>query len=106
MERNELRNSDEGRAAYEDMLRVFTAIESPEEMRALFVDVFTDAEIEDFLLRWLLMDDLKKGKSQRDIAKDRGISLCKITRGSKMLKKKEGFMKKLLSERYDDHLHI
>ncbi len=104
-ERN-LMNTAEGRSAFADMIKVFTKIDDEEDMKRLFDDMFTSAEVDDFLLRWLLMDDLYRGKSQRDIAKNRSISLCKITRGSKMLKKKEGFMRNLLSSRYDDHLHI
>lgn len=106
MKQNDVMRTEEGRAAYEDMLSVITSIGDKEVLRSLFDDLFTDAEISDFVLRWLLMDDLKKGRSQRDIAKSRNISLCKITRGSKMLKKKDGFMRALLSERYDDHLHL
>ncbi len=108
MDRNKesLMETPEGRKAYRDMLKVFSSVESPEEMEKLFDDLFTDAEINDFILRWQLMDDLYKGKSQRNIAKERKISLCRITRGSRMLKKKDGFMHALLSSRYDDHLHI
>ncbi|HIS14351.1 MAG TPA: transcriptional regulator [Candidatus Ornithospirochaeta stercorigallinarum] len=98
--------TEEGRRAYEDILSVIAGLDDKEEIRKLFDDLFTDAEVADFVLRWLLMDDLKRGRSQRDIARNRNISLCKITRGSKMLKKKDGFMRALLSERYDDHLHL
>lgn len=98
--------TEEGRRAYEDILSVIAGLDDKEEIRKLFDDLFTDAEVADFVLRWLLMDDLKRGRSQRDIARNRNISLCKITRGSKMLKKKDGFMRALLSERYDNHLHL
>lgn len=106
MKQNDVMRTEEGRLAYEDILSVISSIDGKERLRSLFDDLFTEAEISDFVLRWLLMDDLKRGKSQRDIAKNRNISLCKITRGSKMLKKKDGFMRALLSERYDDHLHL
>ena len=75
-------------------------------VQALFDDLFTSSEVKDMVNRWLLMTDLYKGKPQREIAEDRKLSLCKITRGSKMLKKEDGFMHRLLSSRYDDHLHI
>lgn len=99
-------NTEEGRKAFDDLVDIFTHIDDRNEMLSLFEDLFTDAEINDFILRFLLMDDLYKGKSQRDIASNRHISLCKITRGSRMLKKKEGFMRRLLSSKYDDHLHL
>ncbi len=106
MKKNDVMKTEEGKKALDDILSVAVDIDNKEDMRRLFDDLFTEAEISDFVLRWLLMDDLKRGKSQREIAKNRNISLCKITRGSQMLKKKDGFMRTLLSERYDDHLHL
>lgn len=106
MKKNDVMKTEEGKKALDDILSVAVDIDNKEDMRRLFDDLFTEAEISDFVLRWLLMDDLKRGKSQREIAKNRNISLCKITRGSQMLKKKDGFMRALLSERYDDHLHL
>ena len=45
------------------------------------------AEIAEIAGRWALVKALQQKKSQREIAKDLGISLCKITRGSRELKK-------------------
>lgn len=96
----------EAREAFEDIISVFCSTIEPDDMKALFDDLFTSSEVKDMVNRWLLMTDLYKGKPQREIAEDRKLSLCKITRGSKMLKKEDGFMHRLLSSRYDDHLHI
>jgi TrpR family trp operon transcriptional repressor len=41
---------------------------------------------------------LHAGKTQREIAHDLGISLCKITRGSKILKDPESQMNTILKE--------
>lgn len=91
---------------YDDMVKLFTQVESEEDMRALFDDMFTQAEIRDFTIRWKLMNDLYEHVPQRTIAQELRISLCRITRGSRMLKKKDGYVRRRLSERYDDHLHI
>ena len=56
--------TEEGRRAYEDILSVIAGLDDKEEIRKLFDDLFTDAEVADFVLRWLLMDDLKRGRSQ------------------------------------------
>ena len=98
---------EEARNAYEDIISVFSSTTDPDDMKALFDDIFTESEKKDFVTRWLLMDEIYKGKPQREIASNRGLSLCKITRGSRMLKKEDGFMRHLLSSRYDeDHTHI
>lgn len=91
---------------YDDMIKLFTQAESEEDMKALFDDMFTQAEIRDFTIRWKLMNDLYEHVPQRTIAQELRISLCRITRGSRMLKKKDGYVRRRLSERYDDHLHI
>ena len=96
----------EAKEALEDIISVFCSVTESDDMKALFDDLFTESEMRDMVDRWLLMTDLYKGKPQREIAEERRLSLCKITRGSKMLKKEDGFMHRLLSSRYDDHLHI
>ena len=90
----------------EDLLDIVLGIKDKEDLKSFIEDMFTDKEMEDVVQRYLLMDDLYKGKSQRDIARDRFMSLCKITRGSKMLKKKNGFMRRFFSNKYDDFTHI
>ncbi|MBR1537049.1 MAG: transcriptional regulator [Treponema sp.] len=58
--------------------------------------LFTPAEMNDFAKRWLLVKEIDKGTTQREIAKKFHISLCKITRGSRELKKEESAFRKLL----------
>jgi TrpR family trp operon transcriptional repressor len=61
--------------------------------RALIEDflrsLLTQAEIADIAGRWALVKALRKKNTQREIARDLGDSLCKITRGSRELKKKD-----------------
>lgn len=98
--------SAEAEKGKEDLLDIVLSIKDKEELKSFIEDMFTEKEVEDVVQRYLLMDDLYKGKSQRDIARDRSMSLCKITRGSKMLKKKDGFMRSFFSNKYDDFTHI
>ena len=90
----------------EDLIKIFAKTTDEKQMRKLFEEVFTPSEQKDFALRWNLMKDLYRGIAQREIAANHGISLCKITRGSKILKQKDSYCRKILSDRYDDHLRI
>ena len=45
------------------------------------------------------MQLLHKGLPQRDIAEQLGISLCKITRGAKILKQNDSISRKMLTTR-------
>jgi len=61
--------------------------------------LLTPSEIADIAARWALVKALKRETPQREIAKDLGISLCKITRGSRELKKPDSaFMRIFLSQ--------
>jgi len=91
---------------YDDLIKIFCETKDPKLMEKLFNEMFTDKEQQDFLLRWDLLKDLYQGIPQREIASKHKISLCKITRGSKILKNKDSYVRKLLSARYDDHLHV
>jgi TrpR family trp operon transcriptional repressor len=81
-----------------EVIRVFTEISDSKKMQAVFEELFTDAERKDLASRWGLMKDLKSGMSQRKIAKKRKISLCKITRGSKILKNPASVSSRLIDE--------
>lgn len=90
----------------EDLMKIFSKTTDEDQMKKLFEEVFTHSERKDFALRWNLMKDLYRGIPQREIAANHGISLCKITRGSKILKQKDSYCRRILSDRYDDHLRI
>ena len=61
-----------------------------------FSCLFTKPELKDIANRWLLVKEIDKGTTQREIAKKFGMSLCKITRGSKELSKPESAFRKML----------
>ena len=61
-----------------------------------FTCLFTKPELKDIANRWLLVKEIDKGTTQREIAKKFGMSLCKITRGSKELSKPESAFRKML----------
>jgi TrpR family transcriptional regulator, trp operon repressor len=69
-----------------ELIEVFAAIREPAVMRKFFREIFTRSEIADLSLRWRLMKMLKSGVPQRRIAEELGISLCKITRGARLIK--------------------
>jgi TrpR family trp operon transcriptional repressor len=70
---------------------------SVEQIEAFFKVILSEKELEDIQLRWELMKKLKEGESQRNIAKELHVSLCKITRGAKILKQPDGIINKILS---------
>ncbi len=85
--------------AFETVTDVLSSIESADEMRTFLKELLTPGEVRDITLRWKLLELLAEGVSQRKIAEDLKISLCKITRGSKILKQKSAMTARVLKER-------
>ncbi len=81
----------------QDFLKMVLSIKNMDELNRFFEDLLTPAELADVALRWKLLKALHQGTTQRKIAETYGISLCKITRGSKVLKNKDSVMLKLLN---------
>ena len=81
-----------------ELLSAILSIHHLDDLDSLFQDLFTPGELADLSLRWKLLKDLNHGVTQRKIAEKYGISLCKITRGSKILKNKKSMVLRLLEE--------
>jgi len=59
--------------------------------------LLTPAEAADIAARWALVKALEQKTPQREIAKTLGLSLCKITRGSKEMKNPNQAFQKMLA---------
>ncbi len=81
-----------------DFLKTVLSIKDLNELELFFEEVFTPNELSDVSLRWKLLKDLHRGITQRKIAEKYGISLCKITRGSKILKNKHSVVLNILDQ--------
>jgi TrpR family trp operon transcriptional repressor len=69
-----------------ELCGILSKIDNVETMKRFFRDMFTPAENADFAARWALVKELDGKMTQRNIAKQYGLSLCKITRGARQLK--------------------
>ena len=59
--------------------------------------ILTPAETADIAARWALVKALEQKIPQREIARTLGLSLCKITRGSKEMKNPNQAFQKMLA---------
>lgn len=82
-----------------DLYMLFAAVETTHEAKILLEDILTPQEVDSLAERWQLIQKLHAGEPQRNIAKELGVSISKITRGSRMLQYGSGgfvhFLKKL-----------
>jgi TrpR family trp operon transcriptional repressor len=70
-----------------EMSGTLAKIQDRELIESFLRCLLTPAETADIAARWALVKALDRKIPQREIAKTLGLSLCKITRGSRELKK-------------------
>lgn len=78
------------------IFKILQNLKTQKEIESFFSEIFTKSELEDLVKRWRIMELLAQGKTQRDIANSLNVSLCKITRGAKILKNKNAITTKFL----------
>ena len=83
--------------AYDELCSLISKIKDKDELESVFSCLFTPTERKDFAERWQIVKELRDGTTQREIAKTYNMSLCKITRGSKELRKPDSGFVKLLA---------
>ncbi|WP_457575827.1 Trp family transcriptional regulator [Desulfomarina sp.] len=86
--------------ARKELMQIVAELKDVDDMEQLWTELLTPKEVEALSLRWQLLKELHEGEPQRAIAARHKISLCKITRGSKILKKKNSVTLKLLDKYY------
>jgi TrpR family trp operon transcriptional repressor len=86
-------------SGFNEVCGVLCRIRDADQMRRFLEEILTPAECRDLALRWKLMQRLLEGTPQRKIASELGISLCKITRGAKVLKDGRSLSKRYLESR-------
>ena len=68
----------------------------PKLLTGFLRGILTPNEIRELCQRWRIVKLLAAGKTQREIAKTLKTSLCKITRGSRELKKKNSSLSEIM----------
>ena len=87
---------DGSRKDFQKLSEALASLETGDEVAAFLRELCTPAECVDFAKRWQLVRELLKGKTQRAIAAELGMSLCKITRGARYVKRPDSMMARLL----------
>jgi TrpR family trp operon transcriptional repressor len=79
-----------------ELSRALADIADPGLVESFLRCLLTPAETADIAARWALVKALNAGMPQREIAKSLEVSLCKITRGSRELKKPGSAFRRVL----------
>ena len=77
-----------------EITNIIATTESKENITSFMEELFTQSELETLSKRWRILRMLNQGKTQREIAQELKVSLCKVTRGAKILKNKNSIIAK------------
>lgn len=98
------KESEQGESGWSGLLRIFSEAEDTERTEELLNLFFTLSEKEALVQRYNLVKALLEEKrTQREISQELGISISKITAGSKALKVISGKMKAYLTTKMRIH---
>lgn len=81
---------------FADLARTLARLRDPELVERFLREILTPSEAVDLGSRWALLQRLEAGESQRAIAAELGLSLCKITRGARELKRPDSALRRVL----------
>lgn len=81
-----------------EICQIISELNNKEEVEQFLNELLTQSELSDIEQRWNILKKLTDNESQRKISKNLSVSLCKITRGSKILKDEKSMIKKILSK--------
>jgi TrpR family trp operon transcriptional repressor len=82
--------------ALNELSAALVSVKDRGNMLKFLSEIHTPSELKDLALRWRLLKMLTQGYPQREIAGKLKISLCKITRGSRLLKSRGSVTKELI----------
>ena len=83
--------------AFKELVLALSRTDDSELIEEFLRSLLTDNEVYEVSSRWALVKLIDSGVTQRQISRDLGLSLCKITRGSKELKKEDSSFRKMLN---------
>ena len=79
-----------------EIAELLSKMGSADEIFNFLKELLTESELSILSKRWRILKLLLEGKTQRDIAKELSVSLCKVTRGSKVCKSPNAIVNKYL----------
>lgn len=82
----------------EEITNIIKALQTKAEIADFFKELLTKSELDTIAKRWQILNMLKDGYPQREIAKELKVSLCNITRGAKIIKNPNLVLTKCLTK--------
>lgn len=85
--------------AFAELCGAIATLRSGGDVERMLRELCTPTECVDMAKRWRLVAELLRGKTQRAVSEELGLSLCKITRGARYVKQPDSVMATLARKR-------
>lgn len=82
-----------------EIYEIILKLDTQKDVKIFLKELLTESELSDIIQRWNILKMLNEKKSQRKIAKELTVSLCKVTRGAKILKNENSLIKQILVDK-------
>lgn len=82
---------------YQNLYAGLLKLKTPKEVEEFLTDVLTPQELEDMSDRFLVACELAKGKPQRQVSSETGVSIATVTRVNRWLRAGMGGYRLLIS---------
>ena len=79
-----------------ELSKIIKKLKDDKDVYCFLSELLTESEMNVLSKRWRILKMLDSGITQREIAKELGVSLCKVTRGSKILKDQNAVITRIL----------
>lgn len=80
-----------------EISKIIKNLKNEDEIFGFFKEILTPSELGTLSKRWRILNMLNSNIVQREIADKLNVSLCKVTRGAKILKDNNSIIKKCLN---------
>ena len=75
---------------------ILANLSNKDDVKTFINELLTECEIEDISQRWNILKLLSANETQRSISSAISVSLCKVTRGAKIIKNEKSLIRKIL----------
>ncbi len=79
-----------------EISKALSTLSNEQEIEIFLNEILTESEQCNIAQRWNILKMFNEKYTQRTISEKLGVSLCKVTRGSKVIKRPNSIAKKLL----------
>ncbi len=69
-----------------EIANLIAKMNTEDDIYGFLSEMLTESELSVLSKRWRIINMLKQGATQREVSKELSVSLCKVTRGAKILK--------------------